>query len=502
MLRALRALRALRVPQPLMMTRLCLHSAFLTAALIIAPTLARAQAAYTVAAPAPAGFERAAAQRSTEAHLRALIRLDTQNPPGNEMITARYFDSVFARMPGVERRIIDVGNGRANFVARLRATRPSKRPVLILGHMDVVGADTAKWETPPFEATLRDGYLYGRGAIDDKGMLAAATTAMQQLSARRDRLDRDIIFLATAAEEGGSGGVDSIVANHFDLIREAEFALNEGGRIRMQNGRIRTVNIQTTEKIYYVVTGRATGPSGHGSVPLPNNALAALAHAAVHVHKWKPHVRLNETTRLYFARLAQIETDSAMRSAMLRVSAADASRAQIDSAAEVLSREPLHNAVLRTGASLTILNGGTRSNVIPSEGTATFNVRTVPGDDINEIVREMNRVGGEPQVTFTLEGEPSAAPPVSPVSTALYQAMERAAKTMAPDAIVVPFMSTGATDGALLRENGIATYGILPMPLIMEDELRMHGDNERVPVAALGWATEYLYRVLLLTAGR
>lgn len=471
-------------------------------ALVAAPITTRAQSAYSVKAPAPAGFDRAAAQRSTETHLRALIGLDTQNPPGNEMITARYFDSVFARIPGVERRIVDVGGGRANFVARLRATRPTKKPVLILGHMDVVGADTAKWETPPFVATIRDGYLYGRGAIDDKGMLAAATTAMQQLSARRSRLDRDIIFLATAAEEGGSGGVDSIVANHFDLIRDAEFALNEGGRIRMQDGRVRTVNIQTTEKIYYEVVGRATGPSGHGSVPLPDNALAAIAHAAVHVHKWKPPVRLNETTRLYFARLAQIETDTAMRSAMLRVSSSGASQEEVESAAAVLSVDPLHNAVLRTGASLTILRGGTRSNVIPSEGTATFNVRLVPGDDINEIVREMNRVGAEKQVTFTLDGGVSPAPPVSPVSTVLYQAMDRAAKTMAPDAIVVPFMSTGATDGALLRQNGIPTYGILPMPLAMEDELRMHGDNERVPVAALGWATEYLYRILLQTAGR
>ena len=474
----------------------------LAAASGMTPVPARAQDTYAVKAPAPAGFDRAAAQRSTEAHLRALVGLDTQNPPGNEMITARYFDSVFARIPGVERHIIDVGGGRANFVARLRATRPTKRPVLILGHMDVVGADTAKWQTPPFEATLRDGYLYGRGVIDDKGMLAAATTAMQQLSARRNQLDRDIIFLATAAEEGGSGGVDSVVANHFALIRDAEFALNEGGRIRVQDGRIRTVNIQTTEKIYYEVTGRAMGPSGHGSVPLPDNALAAIARAAANVHAWRPTVRLNETTRLYFARLSQIEPDSAVRSAMLRLSASGATAARIDSAAAILSREPLHNAVLRTGASLTILRGGIRSNVIPSEGSATFNVRLVPGDDIHEIVREMNRVGGEKQVTFTLEGEPAAAPPVSPVTTALFQAMDRAAKTMAPDAIVVPFMSTGATDGAVLRGNGIPTYGILPLPLIMEDELRMHGDNERAPVAALGWATEYLYRVLLLTAGR
>jgi acetylornithine deacetylase/succinyl-diaminopimelate desuccinylase-like protein len=181
---------------------------------------------------------------------------------------------------------------------------------------------------------------------------------------------------------------------------------------------------------------------------------------------------------------------------MLRVSAPGASAVQINAAAVVLSREPLHNAVLRTGQSLTLLNGGIRSNVIPSEGSATFNVRVLPTDDITRTVAQFNRVGGESQVVFTLDGTPRTSPPVSPVSTALYQAMEQAATAMVPATTVIPFMSTGATDGAALRAKGIPTYGILPMPLPMVDELRMHGDNERVPVAALGWAAEFLYRTL------
>ena len=464
--------------------------------LLLAAQDARAQETYDVRARPPAGFDRAAAQRSTLTHLRNLIALDTQNPPGNEMLTAQYFDSVFRRLPGVETHVLDVGDGRANFVARLRASNPSARPVLVMGHMDVVGADTSKWETDPFVATVREGYVYGRGAIDDKGMLAATATALQQLSARRGQLHRDIIFFATAAEEGGDVGVDWVVQNRRELIEDAEFALNEGGRIRVRDGRIRTVNVQTTEKVYYSVVARARGPSGHGSVPLPDNALAALARAVSRVHEWRPPARLNETTRLYFARLAEIENDQELRDAMRRLSAIGATEQAVRSAAEVLSRDPLHNAVLRTGASLTLLGGGIRANVIPSEGTATFNVRVLPGEDIRAIVREMNRVGGEPQVVFTLDGEPRADPPPSPVTTELYRSMERAAKVMAPDALVLPFMSTGATDGAVLRAHGIPTYGILPMPLPMEDELRMHGDNERVPVPALGWATEYLYRVL------
>ena len=454
---------------------------------------------YAVRAQAPAGLNRAQAQASTLAHLQNLIRINTQNPPGNELATAMYFDSVLSRVPGVETHVLRVPSDstRANFVARLRAGNPRQKPVLVMGHMDVVGADTTKWETDPFEPTFRDGYLYGRGAIDDKGMLAATLTALVQLAGQRQRLDRDIIFFGTAGEEGGPPvGVDWVIENHRALIGDAEFALNEGGRIRVMDGRIRTVNIQTTEKVYYNVVATATGPSGHGSVPLRDNALAALARAVNRVHEWRAPVSLNETTRLYFQRLATIEQDPAVKQAMQELTAQGASRDQMDRAAAVLSRDPLHNAVLRAGTSLTLLNGGFRSNVIPSEGKATFNVRILPGEDITEIVRMMNQAGGEPNVTFALEGQPAQAPPPSPVTTELFRAMEQAAQTMAPSATVLPFMSTGATDGAALRAIGIPTYGILPMPMPIEDELRMHGDNERVPVEALAWGTEYVYRVL------
>jgi acetylornithine deacetylase/succinyl-diaminopimelate desuccinylase-like protein len=158
--------------------------------------------------------------------------------------------------------------------------------------------------------------------------------------------------------------------------------------------------------------------------------------------------------------------------------------------------------VLRTGQSLTIIKGGIRSNVIPSDGSATFNVRVLPNDDVRGIVEEFNRVGAEKQVKFTLDGEPRTSPPMSPVTTALYEAMEASALAMVPTTTVIPFMSTGGTDGAALRAKGIPTYGILPMPLPMEDELRMHGDNERVPVPALGWAAEFLYRTLLRVTAR
>jgi acetylornithine deacetylase/succinyl-diaminopimelate desuccinylase-like protein len=460
-----------------------------------------AQDTYTVAAPPPPGFDRARAQRDTRSHLERLLALDTQNPPGREILAANYLEEALRPIAGIETRVLDPGDGRANFVARLRAVRASKRPVLVMGHLDVVGVDLSKWTSPPFQATERDGYLYGRGAIDDKGMLAATVAAVHQLAARRDTLDRDVIVLGTAAEEGGDQGVDRIVQKHFDLIRDAEFALNEGGRVRIANNSIRAINIQITEKISYVVRATARGTGGHASVPLPDNPLAALSRALARIHESKPPVRVSVTTREYFRRLAPLQEDAAMRHAMETIATAR-DQTTIERAAEVLSREPLHSAVVRTGVSITLMSGGIRSNVIPSEATATVNVRVLPEGNIRADVAEMNRIGGESAVTFELVGEPQTAPPVSPTATPLFQAMEAAGRAMAPGAVVIPFMSTGATDGAVLRAHGIPTYGILPLPLVLEDELRMHGDNERVPIAALGWAAEYIYRVLQSVSSR
>jgi len=256
-----------------------------------------------------------------------------------------------------------------------------------------------------------------------------------------------------------------------------------------------------TEKISYVVTATARGTSGHGSVPLPDNPIAALSRALARVHDSKQPARVSDVTRAYFAGLAKVEQDPAMRQAMQSLAAAR-TRAEIDKAAAVLSRDPMHNAVLRDAASLTMMNAGIRANVIPSDAAATLNARILPDSDIRTYVTDLNRIGAEKQVTFAIQREPVKPPPVSSTRTALYLAMESVGTAMAPDAAVVPMLSTGATDGAALRAAGIPTYGILPLPLEQEDELRMHGDNERVPVSSLGWGTEYLYRVLSTVATR
>ena len=447
----------------------------------------------------PARFDRGRATATTLRLVRALVAIDSTNPPGRERAVAEAIAAALPADSGFECVIHDVpgyeADGRANLTARLRAKNATARPLLLLGHMDVVGADAARWSSEPFVPTEVDGWLQGRGVMDDKGPLAATVAALLELAGQRDRLERDVILLATAAEEGGPEvGIDWMVEHHRELFGDAEFALNEGGRVRLRDGRVATVNLQTTEKVYHEVRVTAQGSGGHGSVPLRDNAIAALARAVARVHDWRAPLSLNETTRAYFQRLATIEPDRELAAAMRAIGSDDPkARARAEA---VLSGSPLHDAVLRSGLSLTMFDGGFRANVIPPEATAVFNLRTVPGDDARAIVAEMARVAAEDSVTFELTDEPGSAPPPSPVDSALFRSLEAASHAMAPTAVVLPFMSTGATDGAALRAIGIPTYGILPFPLDTEDELRMHGDDERVPLASFAWGTEFLYRTI------
>lgn len=492
----------------------------------------------------PPGFDRVAAGARCLDVLSGLVAVDTTNgraegdplPDGNEFAAARTLIERVVAHVGGQQAVIDaarlvsaadalgasttgrsrvawedagfsievffVGHARANLVVRLHAEHPTQRPVLVMGHLDVVGAQRADWRSDPFVATVcDDGYVYGRGAIDCKGPLSAEFTALLMLAAHRAELTRDVIFLATAAEEGGEPvGIERILEQAPELLGDAEFALNEGGRVRIVGDRIASVNIQTTEKIAYDVTLEAHGPGGHGSVPLPDDALAALARACARLHEWKAPARLNETTRLYFTRQAGFEGDPSRAAAMRRLVAAEPGSRDFDLAVDVLDDVPVDNAVLRAGAALTMLDGGFRTNVIPEHGTANFNLRVLPDDDVEALLDAMRAVAAEPAVTLTLDREPDVAPPVSSTSTALYRAMESAALAMDGRIVVLPFMSTGATDGAALRAHGIPTYGILPIPLLLEDELRMHGVDERAPVDGLAWAVEYVYRVLLTVA--
>ena len=248
-------------------------------------------------------------EEETMRHFQAILRLDTSNPPGNETLVVEYLKSVLDK-EGIETRVFANDPKRANLIARLRGNG-KKRPLLIMGHTDVVTVDPTKWKYPPFSATREGGYVYGRGATDDKDNVVACLMVMLMLKRMNTPLDRDVIFLAEASEEGGGAdGIGYMVREHFDEI-DAEYCFAEGGGVVRSGGKIQYAAVATTEKISRGARLVARGISGHGSVPLRSNAIVHLANAVAKVAAWRTPVRLNDTTRAYFERLAKLSPPEA-----------------------------------------------------------------------------------------------------------------------------------------------------------------------------------------------
>src|SRR5215831_813754 len=325
-------------------------------------------------------------------HHRSLVQIDTSNPPGNETKAAEYLKSVFDA-EGIPSQVFALDPARANIVARLKGNG-TKRPILIMAHTDVVGVQREKWPVDPFGAVLKDGYIWGRGSVDDKDKLDANLITMLLLKRSGARLDRDVIFLAESGEEGTTGpGIEFMVNQHFDAIN-AEFAMTEGGGATIENGRVVTVQIQTTEKVPRTTRLVVNGTSGHGSVPRVDNALVHLSAAVAKVGAWETPMRLNDTTRTYFEKLASISPpDKAARyNALLDPKrAAEAQR-------YLKLNEPQRYSMLRTSIVPTILKAGFRVNVIPSEAEATLDVRALPDENLDNLYAEMRKIIADPAV--------------------------------------------------------------------------------------------------------
>ncbi|MFL5577947.1 MAG: M20/M25/M40 family metallo-hydrolase [Gemmatimonadaceae bacterium] len=463
-------------------------------ATVLAMTLALAAtstaAAQGSAPPPPADWE--AVRAETLEHLKRMIRLDTQNPPGREMQVARYLDSTL-RAAGVETALFEPAPGRAAFVARLKGTG-AKRPVILMGHMDVVGVERAHWSVDPFAAEVKDGYLYGRGAIDDKGMLAANLETMLLLKRnvvdKGGTLSRDVVMVANSDEEaGGDFGMGWLIEHHPELVR-AEFALNEGGRTRVVRGAPLYVAVQNTEKVSHVVKVTAHGPGGHASVPLGGNAVLRLGRALAAIGAHREPTVVTPTTRRFFAELSRVWPDRAERQAMADVASRDSSR--VRRGAKVLARTPVFDAVLRNGISATMVQGGIRENVIPTEASATLNVRTLPGQSIDSVIRRLSRAVGDTLVELTV-AERGEDAPASDFASPMFAAIAESVRELNPAMAVVPYLSTGATDSARLRRLGMQAFGVLPFPMNQDDEDRMHGNDERIPLESLHWGTRMIY---------
>ncbi len=430
--------------------------------------------------------------------LADLIRINTTNPPGNELAAVRYLAGILER-EGIPAEVLETAPGRGVVIARLRssAVPDPSRALLLLGHVDVVGVQKEKWSVDPFGGVIKGGYLYGRGAIDDKGMVVANLAVLVALKRAGARLDRDVIFLAEGDEEqDGDYGIEVVIRKHWEKIA-AGFAINEGGRVMVKDGKVQYVGVQASEKIPVDVEVVATGPSGHGSMPRKDNPVVHLAAAVAKIGAYEAPPRPNTIARRYFEQLTKVE-DPETAKWMRALETPE----RMELAARRLSEaSPMWSSMLRDSIAPTILRAGIRANVVPSEARATLDIRLLPGDSIDALVQELKKLVNDPQVRFEVAPASREPAPPSSLESALYQTIERVTSAAFPAAVVVPFMSTAATDSAQLRLRNVQAYGLLPFPLTEEDVGRMHADDERIPLDAFRKGVDFLYRVVEGFAG-
>ena len=450
----------------------------------------------------------------TAALLVELIRVNTSNPPGNELQLAELLAPRFRQL-GFEVEIIPTPvAGKAHFVARLRGDG-SKKPILLAAHADVVGVEREKWSVDPFAGVVKDGHVYGRGAIDFKGGIAVFARAALMLAERKIPLSRDVIFLAEADEESAPYNTSWLARDHFASI-DAEFALNEGGWIiKDAAGKTQYVSVSTADKSTVSLTITARGTSTHASMPLRDNAIFGLARALGKLSTYETPVQLTASTRQFFSTLADVS--SPPLAGYFR-DLASGVPARVKRADSVISRDPLMHAIMRNTIAPVLLNAGFRGNVIPGSAQATVNVRLIPGTPIASIVAELKSVVNDslieiatvaPATATGATATPSATPatparpiPESPTSSELYQALEREAIVQFPGVKVTPYLFQAGTDAGAWRSRGIPVFGIYPYAITADELTRMHGNDERVSIESLRQGTEMIYRTLVRVAGK
>ncbi len=430
----------------------------------------------------------------TVRHLQALIRLDTSNPPGNELLAAEHLAAILTA-EGLEPLVLTSAPGRGNVIARLKGTG-EQPPLLLYSHTDVVPAEPQHWAHPPFAGDIADGCVWGRGAVDMKGTVAQQLMTLLLLKRRNVPLRRDVIFAATADEEIGGVdgyGVSWLVKHHPDLLR-AEFGLTELGGYTMEFAGQVLYPIQVAEKGTCWMTVRASGQPGHGSVPHADNAVVHLARAVDKLAtRGLPYHLCDATAGFLDAAGAALgEPLGALLAQLKTPAAAEAILRGPQLGAEL---QPFFNAMLHNTATPTGLRAGYKTNVIPGAAEATVDGRTLPGFTTEMFMDEVRAVLGE---GFEYDITLTSPPLQTRADTRLFALMADTLKAHDPRAHVVPYMMSGATDAKYLAPLGVPSYGFAPIQLppglkFME---MFHAHNERAPVAGLGWGVRVLFEVV------
>jgi acetylornithine deacetylase/succinyl-diaminopimelate desuccinylase-like protein len=421
--------------------------------------------------------------------LASYIRVDTTNPPGNEDRAARFFGALLEK-EGIEYKIFESAPGRASIYARLKGNG-RRRPLILLNHMDVVPPDRNFWSYDPFAGVIRDGYLYGRGALDMKSLGAAELMAFLLLKRSGMRLERDVIFLGTADEEaGGRAGAGWFAANHAELIRDAEFLITEGSNNIVANGRAVYYGIGVTEKTPCWLRLTVKGTPGHGSVPRPDSAPSRLIRALAKLQAHESPLKVVPAVARYFAGIAPAEQDATLKKAFSDIEAA----LQDPKLRAAVMSNPQHVALLRNTIQPTVVNIGSKTNVIPAIATAEIDCRLLPGERPEDFVAEIRSCIADPAVQVeTLLAFPATE---SPAGTDLFKAITGTISAEDPSARFITTVLAGFTDSHFFRQMGIVCYGFSPFLIPAPDFSGVHGNNERIPVEQIGKGTKLLYAIV------
>jgi acetylornithine deacetylase/succinyl-diaminopimelate desuccinylase-like protein len=454
----------------------------LLAALCLAPGAASAQQA-----PSP-DFD--ALSRETVERLSEFLRIRTVNPPGNETEGARWLQQVLAK-EGIESEIFESSPGRGNLYARLRGTG-ARRPLILLSHLDVVPATPSAWKVDPWSGEVRDGEVWGRGALDMKGEGIIELMTVIALKRRGVPLSRDLILIANADEETGSTGAEWFAREKADLISDAEFLINEGGGNQVDDaGRVLYYGVAVTEKIPYWLRLTTRGSPGHGSVPRPDNAAARLSRALGRIAAHETPLRVTPPAAQFFRDLSTRERDPRRRRWLADPAAAIRTR----QGRAFFTSDLYFNALLRNTISITGLKGSDKTNVIPPEASAELDVRLLPGVAPAEFLTELRGVIADSGVEIT-PLRPDREASTSPLSGALVEAIREAVDTMDPGALITTPMLAGYTDSYYYRALGIGAYGLDPFRTTVEEDRTVHGNDERVSLANVRFGVEFFYRVV------
>ena len=424
---------------------------------------------------------------------KELIEINTTDTPNGNVTKAA--EAVAARLkaagfPDADVQVLGPDPRKGNLVARLRGTG-ARRPLLLLAHLDVVDARREDWSFDPFTFLEKDGFFYGRGTSDDKSMASQFVANLIRLKEEGFKPERDLILALTADEEGGTfNGVEWLIKNHRQLI-DAEFSINEGGGGTMRGGKYLTNEVQASEKVFQDFRLETTNSGGHSSLPIKDNAIYHLAEGLARLAKFEFPVELNEVTRGYFERSASVQTDPKMAADMRAVARPTPDLA---AAARLSASLPYYNAQMRTTCVATRLLGGHANNALPQMASANVNCRILPGVSPASVRDKLVEVLADPKIKVSFVGEANPSKP-SPLRPDVIGAVESLTREMFPGVIVVPVMSTGATDGLYLRNGEIPTYG-LDGTFGDIDDVRAHGRDERIGVKQFYEGLEFQYRLI------